>query len=853
MKYISRLIFLTISYFLLGKLSLLLAIPPGYSAPIWPSAGIASAAIVLWGYNYLPAVFFGSLITNLFASGNEPHWEAASLIAMGATLQALTCTWLLSRVVTLSTSLEKENDIFSILILGGPIPCLVNGLLGPLSLVYVGIIPQDSLFQTAFTWWAGDSIGSMLILPLSIILSNSFISQQRKASITFPFILLSSAVLLLFVNTRQSEELHLRHLFENIVSTKFEKIEQHFQTTQNILKSIKSFYDASNFIDRQEFQLFTQHTLKNHKGVLALEWIPRVPFSEKTKFESLAHKDGFTTFQINEKIDNKRVPVEKRNEYFPIFYVEPYSRNSQALGFDLASNPIRLKALNQAKEKQTQVATAPIRLIQEKQSQPGFLIFEPIYSTTKKLKGFALGAFRIKELIDTVLGENSKQNHMFFLTLTDLKAPEEDKIIYVKGAIEPSFFHWKKNIWVGGREWSLHFSPTQEFFLHHNQWQSWYVLIGGLLFTSLLTGFILSTTGRTEIIKEKVNEKTSKLRKSENFIRSILHFAADSIISIDENGFIKSFNPASITLFSYTEKEVLNKHIKLLIPNLHFPNALYKQEELEGRQKDGHTFPIELSHSSVTDEKSILSIFIIRDITERKRMENMKNEFISTVNHELRTPLTSIQGSLFLLKHSINEELNEENRSILNLACRNCESLIYLVNDILDMEKIVSGEMSLNLEHIKVASLIEETLEQNKQYALKHKVNFSFQNLSKHDVYSNLDKQRFIQALSNLLSNAAKFSPENETVTVSLQMNGQNNIKITVADKGPGIPEAFKKKIFQKFSQADSSSTRKKGGSGLGLFITKSLINKFKGTVSFNSEEGKGSEFYFILPTCEKP
>ncbi len=237
---------------------------------------------------------------------------------------------------------------------------------------------------------------------------------------------------------------------------------------------------------------------------------------------------------------------------------------------------------------------------------------------------------------------------------------------------------------------------------------------------------------------------------------------------------------------------------------------------------------------------------LLTDITELKRLDRMKSEFVSTVSHELRTPLTSIRGSLGILAGGVAGPLSDKVRGFIDIALENCERLIRLINDILDMEKIESGRIAFKSEVFDLMPLLERALQANEGYAAQHGVNLHIVSaLSGAQVKGDVD--RLAQVLTNLISNACKFSPAGADVDVTVVEQGER-IRVAVSDHGPGISPAFRERIFQKFSQEDSSDVRQKGGTGLGLSISKAIVEGLGGEIGFDSEPGRGCTFYFHLP-----
>ncbi|HTH26066.1 MAG TPA: response regulator [Vicinamibacterales bacterium] len=275
-----------------------------------------------------------------------------------------------------------------------------------------------------------------------------------------------------------------------------------------------------------------------------------------------------------------------------------------------------------------------------------------------------------------------------------------------------------------------------------------------------------------------------------------------------------------------------------------------KNEELEIHHPDGRVFPILASGAPLRNELGHVAgaVVAFHDITRLREVDRLKDEFVSIVSHELRTPLTSIRGSVQLVLDEPGSVPDPEMRKLLQIALNNCERLVRIINDILDVSKIESGNLTLRRKAVHVADLVRQSIDvvaspaANARVRLEVKVPASIRPVM-------VDPDRIVQAIVNLLSNAVKFAPPDSAVTTTVT-GSEHMVTIAVADHGEGIAPENLNRLFRKFQQVDSSSSRRKGGTGLGLAITKALVEQHGGRIFVDSELHKGTRFSFTLPTA---
>ena len=386
--------------------------------------------------------------------------------------------------------------------------------------------------------------------------------------------------------------------------------------------------------------------------------------------------------------------------------------------------------------------------------------------------------------------------------------------------------------------------------------------------TMLISGLAILLAAVTFVVGKTTRQRQRALAHAEQLNarqQAMFDGAVDGMMLLDGDANILKLNPSIIRMFGYSEDELLGQRNTILMDqpsDLETSRAFLtsvgaagvhgagERKEITGRRKDGSRFETEVAISRVSDETERRYIAAIRDISEAKRAEAMKNEFVSTVSHELRTPLTSIGGSLGLLAGGAVGELNDKAARLVAIAHKNCERLIRLINDILDIEKIESGKMHFAEEEVDLGKLILRTVAATHGFAAARGISLFVCDPPRR-VEVRGDDDRLEQLLTNLVSNAIKHSPEGETVEVSAVQAG-SRARIEVRDRGAGVPEDFRSRIFGKFAMADGSDSRVRGGTGLGLAIAREIAHHHGGTVSFADRVGGGTVFWTELPVLSE-
>jgi len=517
---------LTLAYALVGRASLLLAIPPGYATPVWPAAGIALAALLLGGLRLWPAVFTGSLLVNFdlhadWSSQASMLYSAVAPggIAIGATLQALIGAVLIRRCIGSLDVLKMEWRVAQLLLIGGPLACLISAGCAAAWLGLTGTVQLDGLPYSALTWWVGDSIGVLIATPLTLLWLQRPARDQwpRKLLISIPLMALLMLSVCVFLVVSRLDQARVAHLFDSRATELQERVEMALESATNVLVPVEAYFESSREVTRQEFRDFTLPLLEKNRAVSALAFNELLAVADLPAFEAhirAGEDPSFKVWTIDDRVDERAVVVR---------YIQPQALHQQATGLDVNSERRRRDALRNALASDRVVATRGLQLVQPVRPATSVLLFQridsglqgrPYLSATdpRQPLGFAVAIFEIEQALDAALSSAARWDIRFqILDVTDPASP----MVYAgsrDGADEPVGFEALHRFDWAGRNLQLRLYVSENHLLANRSWQAWGLLVGALLFTALLGVFLIMLMGRQSTIEDIVLDRTDELR-----------------------------------------------------------------------------------------------------------------------------------------------------------------------------------------------------------------------------------------------------------------------------------------------------------------------------------------------------
>jgi PAS domain S-box-containing protein len=894
---------LAVAYWAAGLLGVQLAIPPGFSSAMWPASGIALGTLLALGMRPWPGVLLGSFAVNIQVSCaggvgvNMTSVAIAVLIGTGASLQASGGRWLLMRFGGHQQAPLYDGRIVRSMLLAGPVACLINASIGIGTLFAFGAIPAAEVGFHWWNWWVGDSIGVLVFTPMTLALLGRprAIWRARITTVALPLVAAFGIVVAFFAHARGTEERIAREDLERSALQMGGAIGNAMSHALELLHGVERFFASSQEVSREEFARFVAPSLERHPSLLALSWNAIVPAAERERFVTAQRDADRPDFAIVQRSANGALePATARPEHIVVTYVEPEADQRSVLGFDGASDPVRRASYEAARDSGAPVASGPVSLVQVPKAL-GSLVIVPHYRNgcptatvaerRANLQGFVVGVLRYDQLVAAALSGFGRAG--LVLRVADVSTHGTTQLVYREGAdasgdelVGANFAGAiRHDVRLADRTLAVTFTPDRSYLASIRPWHVWAVLAGGMLVTGLLGMFLLTLTGRAMQIQAMVDERTAELANSNAALRASderfeLAVTGASVGIWDWNVVTDEdwFSPRLLELLGYRPGELPGTGAAwagLLHPDDKAEVLAAVQRHLAGeapydvqyrlRLKNGDYRWFHARGQAVWDAVrrpvrmagSLVDVHALRLADEQVRAAlRSRSEFLANMSHEIRTPMTAILGFAEQLGE---EALGEAQwRDAVATIRRNGDHLLTILNDILDLSKIEAGKLQVEQIECSPARVVAEVLQLLSARASDKGLVLQAIADGPIPVSIRSDPTRLRQILLNLVGNAIKFTTVGAVVVrLSVPPDGleRGRLCLAVADTGIGMTSEQQQRLFQTFQQADSSTTRRFGGTGLGLVICRRLAQMLGGDIEVASEVGAGSTFTVSVAT----
>ena len=785
-----------VGYAICGLLGQLASVPPGYSTIIWPASGLALGAALLFGNRALFGVLLGSFAINSYISlsidSSLPFLLTPIIIGLFATLQAYVGKLLVERFIGFPFNYFIPKYVISFLVLGGVVSTLVNATLSVFFLHSVGLVPVEAVTENWLIWWLGDAIGVIFTIPWLIVFFPN-ISKLPKSKMKMVLLTLLGTLIFVALVTGSSaygEKLKQQASFSDNSTLLANTLATNVTNATNTLYSLKGFVLTNPDINPHSFREFTDELITRYPVLHGISWNRAFNGEELANFENLiaqqyAKQTPPVNFRVSERgVDGQLIKSRPKDRHVVVTYIEPFSDNSKALGFDVYSNASRKTALDTALTNNSIHPTAPINLVQETASQAGILVFLPVHEkndTQLPLLGYATIVLRMGDLVTGAIGNILMPDTA--MALIDVNESGENSVLYSTNYSAAELTLLKQNevtdnqfllqqfalattakIKVGSHDWYL-IHTNEHIFVEH-PWLVHVLASGGFIFAGLLGWYMLVVAGHADEIEHQVEQRTKELNEVANQLR---------------------------------EAQKL------------------QQEEREAALK-------------------------------AKLENRAKSEFLANMSHEIRTPLNAILGFSELIKSEASDKSITDKASKINQSGELLLSIVSDILDLSKIERNEMALESHVFLLSAILKQIHEVFEPRcKEEGVAFKLNFG-RGCSAYYVGDPLRlKQVLLNVTSNAVKFTHKGEVSLSMQCEPMDEHFQR-LTWVISDTGIGMSKAQIEDIFVAFSQADTSNNRQYGGTGIGMTIVQQLVELMDGTVAIESEIDKGTTVTLSIP-----
>lgn len=669
----------------------------------------------------------------------------------------------------------------------------------------------------------------------------------------------------MFVTVRERLERQALDKAAGIAERYLGTVQEGLAGTVEALRSIGSFYAASREVERDEFKEFTAPILIRQPHIFALSWLARVPRAERATFEELTAKDGFDKFQIVERFEGDTlVNASQRPEYVPVTFVEPAGPAQSVIGLDMMTLPDRWSAIQRARDIGEPASTDLLQSVSVA-GDYSLTIYLPIYRNglphntleerRANLQGFAAATLRIPRLVSAAFAKGGAPETAIVIEppwsdLSERRLYQYPADTWTASPVEsrgPGYEHITRDAsgrlvvtdtWnIAGRTWSLHYIFARAAGSHAIDWAAWAVLFGGLLFTGLLAAYLFTILGRHEEVERLIAVRTQEWVEAN---RQLEQQMAQRVRLERERELQHSEMERT-----YQELAAKQEELQGLLRELQESKAALEAHNQEMARRE-QVMQSLLEDLNTAKERIAQQAGTLHDANERlKELAVLKDEFVAKVSHELRTPLTSVKEGLSLMLDGALGATTADQQDFIKTMDGDVDRLTELISNMLDISKIEAGRMRLFRSRMELPKLIESVRRSYQALLGKREVLVQAP-AGLPPVFG--DPHRLTQVFTNLLSNAIRFTHEDDgRITFRLTQNN-GMIAIAVQDNGPGIAPDDMHRLFKKFSQIGQPLSGGHRGTGLGLVVCKELAELHGGRIEVASTLGKGTTFTVSIP-----
>jgi len=897
-------------YALAGIGALPLAIPPGYSTPLYPAAGVALASVLLFGPRMLPAVALGALSVNLSLALQRHAFSPALLpvplaIAVGAALQALAGALLAKRFVRQPLTLSEPRDI-AVFLLTAMVSCLVSPVIGNLALWTAGSVPTAELPFSASTWWIGDLLGVLIATPIILTLfgrpRDAWVPRRLSVGLT-----LALVTLLLALGIRQVAQWNnerVQTAFDHDASNAAQALAAQLREPLQALEALNGVFLAAEHVSAEAMRLATRSWLAPGR-LQAMTWTERVARGDLPAFEARVRVEpGMERFKVFDRQDAAGASPRAGapdDDMLVVRYIEPPAGNTGAIGVNAMSVAAARGAIERTRDTGAPAASGGFRLTQQAahESQLGIVVYQAVYAPrapapaqrAAALRGTVSVVLRMDDQLQALAAQLPPYLALCLLDVSPGEAPR--RLAGAPGCeTRQAPLQLARALPYAGRRWEVRVTPAPGMQPNVHSADVWLFALVGLGSTAMLGGFLLTVTGRTRRIETAVRERTAALqaevrerevaeaalRESEQRFRNILNNVPIGVVYTDLRGNVMQTNPRFCELTGYSADELLGlsaadyTHPQDVAHDVELATQLVRGEIPMYRRhkryiaKDGSTVWVQATVSLLRDEnaKPRSIVGVVEDITEHLKLEEAerareaaeasnraKSDFLSRMSHELRTPLNAMLGFAQLLELDPRHPLADAQRPWVTQIQQAGWHLLEMINDVLDLSRIESGNLRLQVETLNLIELLDATISMVDGEAQQHRIAITHE-FAPGTATALGDPTRVKQILINLLSNAVKYNAEGGRIHIGSRPVGIDTVEIVVTDTGLGMTPDQLAELFQPFNRLGRERSTQQG-TGIGLVISQRLAELMGGSLRAHSVAGQGSVFILTLPCAVDP